>query len=68
MIKVHKKPPSLLYYISAEDGRKLEAIMKHYNIEVSPLCYVETEVLFLEEELNKIEKQWKLARKQERQK
>ena len=68
-IKVHTRKNDgqiILYYIS-KDVEKLKAVLKRYNIKVS-LCYEDDDsLLFWKHELEDIEKQWKLARKQERQ-
>ena len=58
-----------LYYVKKEDTEKLEAVLKRYNIKVNLVYSNHTnQLMFWKEELDDIEKQWKQARKQDRQK
>ena len=69
MINVHKNTTSAqgIVYVVTEDSEELKAILNYYNIKIPDSCYSKNRLLFWEHELNKIETQWKLARKQERQ-
>ena len=57
-----------LYYVKKEDAEELKSILKQYNIKTR-LDHSSTtgQLIFWKEELDEIEKQYKLARKQERQ-
>ena len=71
MIKVHKSKDGNIYIVAKEDSERLEAILKRYNIK-APLHYGVLspnigQLLFWKEELEDIEKQYKLARKQEKE-
>lgn len=72
MIKVRKhyskKHDKTVYVICEPDIKKLEAIIKRYNIKVSPFCMGSGELLFYKPELDEITEQYKLARKKEQQK
>ena len=56
-----------MYCISKEDFKKLELIMKQYNI-TTRTSYPIGRRIFWKSELDEITKQYRLARKQERQK
>ena len=73
MIKVHKEKMNYgsesLYSINKKDAIKLETIIEQYNIIVLLKIFKTSagKLLLYKFELDYIEKQWKLARKQERQ-
>ena len=70
MIKVHKGYSvvhNTIYTIYQTDTEKLKTIMKQYSIEIPANCRIDHMLIFYKEELEDIEKQYKLARKQERQ-
>ena len=69
-MKIHIKVGDglpLLYYVKKEDTEKLELILRQYNIKVKLARSHTNQLIFWEEENANIEKQWKLARKKERQ-
>ena len=67
MIKLLRS--GIVYITDKDNTKKLKAIIKQYNIKTPALCYNDVgELLFWKYEIEDIEKQYKLARKQERQK
>ena len=63
-VKISSTQPDV--YIIDKDTEKLKAILEQYNIEIPKCCYTDTgRLLFSKSELNKIERQYKLARKKE---
>ena len=71
MIKVSKSPSGksskYVYVIDKDNTKKLEIILKQYGIKIPKTCCSNNRLLFWECELDEITKQYKLARKQERQ-